>query len=459
MSEIFTNFVALKKIPMIIEQIYDKGLAHGSYIIISKNEAAIIDPSRDPQPYYDFVKNHNAKIVAVIETHPHADFVSSHLQIANETGAEIYVSQMLGAEYKHKTFDEGDQISIGKLVLKSINTPGHSPDSICVLLYDEEGNEHALFSGDTLFVGDVGRPDLRENVGNIRALKEELSKNMFHSIQSKLKKLNDDVLVYPAHGAGSLCGKNLSNDLFSTIGREKLSNYAFQSLSESEFVETLIADQPFVPKYFGHNVKLNKAGANNFKESIKSVKHLTSTKEIEEGVLIIDTRPQVEFRKGHLKNSINLMDGGKFETWLGSIVSPNEQYYLIAENSEILESLISKTAKIGYEATIKGAVVFENMMNELINESDFDIDEFKVDQTNFSIVDVRNKDEVKAKRIFDNAIEIPLPELRERLSEIPLNKPILVHCAGGYRSAAGASIIQQVSKLPVYDLSEEVLSF
>jgi len=443
---------------MIIEQLYDKGLAHGSYVIISQGKAAIIDPARDPQPYFDFVKQHNAQIVAVIETHPHADFVSSHLEIAQKTGATIYVSQLLGAEYKHLSFDDDAVISLGEVTLKALNTPGHSPDSICVLLIDKDGKEHALFSGDTLFVGDVGRPDLRENVGNSTALRQELAKSMFHSVNNKLKKLNDEVLVYPAHGAGSLCGKNLSSDLYSTIGREKQTNYAFQINSESEFIEALIADQPFIPKYFGHDVTMNKAGAKNFEDSISNVPRI-SVNQMEDGILIIDARPQVDYRKGHFENSINLMDGGKFETWLGSIVSPNEQFYLIAEDGNKLESIIRKTAKIGYENAIKGALIFDAGNKKLITGNEFTLDYFKSNQNNFTIVDIRNNAEMLSKKIFENTIEIPLPELRERVSEIPLNKPIMVHCAGGYRSAAGASIIQPLSSLPVYDLSEAVLTF
>ena len=180
---------------MIIHQFYDIGLAQGSYIIISGNEAAVIDPSRDPQQYYDFAQQHEARIRAVIETHPHADFVSGHLEISKTTGATIYVSKMLGAQYPHKSFDDGDELVIGKVTLKAMNTPGHSPDSISILLFDDTGKQHALFSGDTLFVGDVGRPDLRENVGNTTALREELAKAMYHTIHDKLKKLDPEVLV------------------------------------------------------------------------------------------------------------------------------------------------------------------------------------------------------------------------------------------------------------------------
>ena len=442
---------------MIIEQFYDKGLAHGSYVIISKGEAIVIDPARDPQPYYEFVHKHQAQIVGVIETHPHADFVSSHHEISKKTGAEIYVSKLLGADYPHKTFDDGDSISLGMVSLSAMNTPGHSPDSICILLKDELGKEHALFSGDTLFVGDVGRPDLRENVGNMTAKREELARAMYHSVQDKLKKLHDDVLVYPAHGAGSLCGKNLSSDLSSSIGREQKTNYAFQINDEQEFVNALLQDQPFIPKYFGFDVAINKKGASSFETSVNAVPRIAENSELENGVLIIDARPQTDFRKGHIQGAINIMDGGKFETWLGSIVGPEELFYLIAESAEKLEILIRKAAKIGYESRIKGALTSPNSLKETMHE--VNVDNVRQTPSNFTIIDIRNPGETASKRIFSGALEIPLPELRERISEIPTNKPILVHCAGGYRSAAGASIIQPFVELPVYDLGEAVLTF
>ena len=442
---------------MIIEQFYDKGLAHGSYVIISKGEAIVIHPARDPQPYYEFVHKHQAQIVGVIETHPHADFVSSHHEISKKTGAEIYVSKLLGADYPHKTFDDGDSISLGMVSLSAMNTPGHSPDSICILLKDELGKEHALFSGDTLFVGDVGRPDLRENVGNMTAKREELARAMYHSVQDKLKKLHDDVLVYPAHGAGSLCGKNLSSDLSSSIGREQKTNYAFQINDEQEFVNALLQDQPFIPKYFGFDVAINKKGASSFETSVNAVPRIAENSELENGVLIIDARPQTDFRKGHIQGAINIMDGGKFETWLGSIVGPEELFYLIAESAEKLEILIRKAAKIGYESRIKGALTSPNSLKETMHE--VNVDNVRQTPSNFTIIDIRNPGETASKRIFSGALEIPLPELRERISEIPTNKPILVHCAGGYRSAAGASIIQPFVELPVYDLGEAVLTF
>ncbi|WP_461451805.1 MBL fold metallo-hydrolase [Mucilaginibacter sp.] len=438
---------------MIIHQFYDKSLAHASYAVIRTGKMIVIDPSRDPQPYYDFAQLNEADIVGVIETHPHADFVSSHLEIHQTTGATIYVSKLTGALYPHETFDDGDVIELNDIKLKAINTPGHSPDSICILLEDEYRHDNAIFTGDTLFVGDVGRPDLREDVGNITAKKEELAKQMYHSTRDKLMRLPKNVIVYPAHGPGSLCGKNMSADLQSTIGREISENYALQLMDELQFVKTLTTDQPFVPKYFGWDVEMNKKGAVKLNEGISLVPKNST---IEENILVIDTRNKADFRKGHLKDSINLQNGEKFETWLGSIISLDEKFYLIASNNSDLDIMIKKTAKIGYEGNIKAALLTPDNSNE--RSVDLDIEDFKANEQNYTVVDVRNWGEVNDGTLFNNPVIIPLPELRERINEIPTGKPIVAHCAAGYRSAAAASIISaKIKNVPVYDLGEAVL--
>ena len=425
---------------MIIEQFYDKGLAHASYAILSEGKMALVDPARDPSIYYEFAKKHEAEIVAVFETHPHADFVSSHVEIAAETGATVYVSKLLGAEYDHTGFDEGDSIALGELTLKAVNTPGHSPDSICIIAVDSEGNDHAVFTGDTLFVGDVGRPDLRESAGAIVAAREDLARDMYRSTRTKLMTLNDDVLVYPAHGPGSLCGKNMSPDLFSTIGREVKENYALQDMSEDEFVSILVADQPFVPKYFEYDVTTNKRGAEPVSAAIKAVTLLPVGSNLEPGVLVVDARKESDFKKGHNAGAINIQNGGKFETWLGSIVGPDEPFYLVAASEDELHVLIAKASKIGYEASIKAAVVNPSGMVETSRA--FDRDAFDTDYNAFTIVDVRNPGEVASRTVFEGALNIPLPELRERAGEIPAGKPVVIHCAAGYRSAAGQSIVE-----------------
>jgi glyoxylase-like metal-dependent hydrolase (beta-lactamase superfamily II)/rhodanese-related sulfurtransferase len=440
---------------MIIHQFYDKGLAHASYAIISQGKMAVVDPARDPQPYYDLATEHGAQIVAVIETHPHADFVSSHVEIAQQTGAAIYVSELLGANYTFTGFDDGDSIELGDLSLKAINTPGHSPDSICVLVEDEFNQPKAIFTGDTLFVGDVGRPDLRENVGNITAKKEELARAMYYSTREKLMKLPENVVVYPAHGPGSLCGKNMSPDLNSTIGRELRENYALQLMTELQFVKVLTEDQPFIPKYFGFDVDLNKQGASPFEDSVARVPHLDKNTPLQTSVLLVDSRPQAQFKAGHVKGAINIQNGEKFETWLGSIVNPDEQFYLIGDDTDTLDTLIRKVAKIGYEQHIKGVLLAPDSSTETQHIAD--TEDVTSHPKNYTIVDVRNTYEAEDLNHFAHAINIPLPELRDRIGEIPTGKPIVVHCAAGYRSAAGSSIVAAaIPGAVVYDFGEAI---
>jgi hydroxyacylglutathione hydrolase len=443
---------------MHIQQFYDEGLAHASYAILSEEKVALVDPGRNPQQYSDFAQANNAKIVAVIETHPHADFVSSHLEFYKNDDATIYVSKLVGAEYPHVGFDEGDSFQLGKISLYALHTPGHSPDSISILLKDENGKDHALFSGDTLFIGDVGRPDLREKAGNMTAQREELAKMMYHTVQDKLKPLADDVLVFPAHGAGSLCGKNLSDARQSTIGEQRTTNWAFNDLDEKTFVDSLLQGQPYIPKYFGYDVDMNKKGAPSYQRSISQVSIWPEGSTLPSDALVIDTRNNFDFSAGHIAGAINIMNGGKFETWLGSIVGPDEKFFLVADSAAELEILISKAAKIGYEQLIKGAVVNPAGMTEKGNS--FDLEAFKANKEQFTIVDIRSRDEHATAPIFDEAINIPLQELRERAKEIPTSKPVVVHCAGGYRSAAGSSIVAGQLKLTeVLDFSEAIKEF
>jgi glyoxylase-like metal-dependent hydrolase (beta-lactamase superfamily II)/rhodanese-related sulfurtransferase len=443
---------------MHIEQFYDEGLAHASYAILSQGKIALVDPGRNPQLYRDFASANAAQIVAVIETHPHADFVSSHLEFHQNEGATIYVSKLVGAAYPHVGFDEGDSFALGEITLHALHTPGHSPDSISILLKDSQGKDYALFSGDTLFIGDVGRPDLREKAGNLTAQREELAQMMYHTVQQKLKPLADEVLVFPAHGAGSLCGKNLSDARQSTIGEQRASNWAFSAPDEAIFVQTLLQGQPYIPKYFGYAVDLNKHGAPAYQRSISQVSILPEGATLPAGALVIDTRKQDQFAAGHIPGAINLMNGGKFETWLGSIVGPEERFFLVADSTAELEILIHKTAKIGYEQLIQGAVV--RPVGMTATGTAFDLAAFKANPDHYTLVDIRSRDEQAGTPIFDSAINIPLPELRERAGELPVSKPILIHCAGGYRSAAGVSIVaNEVKQVPVLDFSEAIKDF
>ena len=445
---------------MKIEQFEDQGLAQFTYAILSDcaQEIVLIDPARNPQPFYDYAQAHEAKIVCVIETHPHADFVSSHLEIAQATGAVIRVSRLLGADYPHQAFDEGDAFAVGKLTFRALNTPGHSPDSISIVL-SSEGKDVAVFTGDTLLIGDVGRPDLRESVGGVTAKREELAKHLYHSTREQLMTLADDVLVYPAHGAGSLCGKATSGAKSSSIGAEKHGNSMLRSLSEADFVCELLADQSFIPKYFGYDVDLNKAGAPAYQASLDRVPHQPAAAEVVPGKLLIDTRPEGTFKQGHAPGALNIQNGGKFETWLGSVVGPAESFYLLAADEQALAEVIDKTSRIGYEPLVASGRVGTPSTSTTMPR--LDVERFRQHTGDYTIVDVRNAREAREHQLFKDALNIPLPELRERAAaEVPTGQPIVVHCASGYRSAAGSSIVAAaLPRATVYDLSEAVKSF
>jgi len=444
---------------MNITQFEDKPLAHYSYAIISDNKMAIIDPSRDPKPYYKLAEKENAKIVAVFETHPHADFVSSHFQIHKETGATIFVSKLVGANYPHKTFDDGDVFNLGSVQFSAINTPGHSPDSITIIA--KNNADYAMFSGDTLFIGDVGRPDLREKAGNMKAKREELAKSMYQTMQTKFNDLPDNTIVYPAHGAGSLCGKNMSKDASSTLGREREENWAFKNLSEDDFVNHILKDQPFIPSYFGFNVDINKVGAKDYEKAISEANFQFKADSFEDNALIIDVRNEADFKKNHLKGSINIMaktENDKFETWLGSIIKPEEAFYVVLNSVEDKDEILHRIAKIGYEDQLQGILTLDDSSLETTEK--LDLSDFKNNPDQYTIIDIRNKSEVEEGKFFENAISIPLNELRDSENQIPTDKPIVVHCAGGYRSAAGSSIISNLKNgAKVYDLSDAVSEF
>lgn len=445
---------------MKIKQFEYKPLAHFSYAIISDGKMALVDPERNPIQYYKYAEENDAKIVAVFETHPHADFVSSHLQIHKETGATLYCSEKTGAEYPHQTFDDGDKVSMGSVTFSARNTPGHSPDSVTIIAKDE--NKTALFTGDTLFVGDVGRPDLREKAGHMKAKREELAKMMYDTIQNKFTDLPDTAYVYPAHGAGSLCGKGMSADATSsTLGNERMGNWAFKNQTEEQFVAHLLDSQPFIPHYFGYNVDTNKDGAANLRASLGKIDYQLASEESTKNVLIVDIRDEAAFKENHLEGSINIMavsENSKFETWLGSIVKPDEKFHLVVDSIENAETILHRTAKIGYESNVLSVLTLSS--NKHQESSNFNVEEFKKNTANYTIVDIRNASEVSEGKIFDDALAIPLHELRENVAKIPTEKPIVVHCAGGYRSAAGASILEkELQTKNVFDLSDDVNDF
>ena len=449
---------------MQIQQWEDENLAHYSYAVLSNSaqKIVLIDPSRNPQPYLDFAKENSATIIGIIETHPHADFVSSHAELHRITGAPIYTHSLVRAAYLHQAFDEGAVLQLGNIKLTSLHTPGHSPDSICILL-EHEGKQKAVFTGDTLFIGDCGRPDLREGAGNIQAKREDLARQMYYSLRQKLMTLDDDVLVYSAHGAGTLCGKNLSKKSQSTIGEEKRTNWCLQTATEDVFVANLLADQPFIPLYFPFDVELIRRGAPDLLAGTENVKKenvidANNTDHLDATLWMVDARDEKKYKEGHLPHGINLMEDGKFETWLGTIIRPGEAFYLAGKSKEQLNRLIERTAAIGYEPQIKEAFVLQAAS---VKEDILDVDLFRKNQDDYTIVDVRNTSEVKESKPFKHSLSIPLSEIRNRVNEIPTGKPIVVHCAGGYRSAAGSSLIKSTlnGKVKVFDLGEAIQTF
>lgn len=439
-----------------IEQFKDAGLAHFSYAVLVANKITLIDPSRNPAPYYDFAKKNKAEIVGVIETHPHADFVSSHLQIHKETGATIYTSSLLKPKYAFKAFDEGSLIPLTRdISLRSVFTPGHAPDGISAVL-QVRGKDVAVFSGDSLLIGDVGRPDLREYSGDVHTERKELAALMYQTVWQKFDRLDNDVILYPAHGAGSLCGKEMRDADSSTIGYEKQHNHAFKRQTQQQFVDSILSDLPEVPSYFPYDVALNVKGAESFSESINKVTIEPDNFKGEAKEVIVDARPEKLFKASHIASAINIPDGSKFETWLGILVPPDTKFHLVSESNQQLQLLLEKAAKIGYESNVKAAYVYNETTGEKSRQ--LNTEAFNRDQSAYVIIDVRTAKESKEFPLLEGAINIPLQELPKRLEEIPTNKPVLIHCASGYRSAIGSSLIQRrFPSLPVFDYGDNVL--
>lgn len=436
---------------MKITQHYYEPLSQSGYLVSHNGKAIAIDPLRDITPIVKEIDDNSLELIGVILTHPHADFVSGHLSMAQKYDVPIYTHSLVNPGYASMPFDEGDEIKLGDVLLRSLHTPGHSPDSISVVA-QENGVDKAVFTGDTLFVGDVGRPDLREGVGHIKATRESLARNMYASTRNKLMKLEDTVAVYPAHGPGTLCGKNLSPELSSTIGRERAHNPALQDMTEDQFVEYLLADQPFMPQYFGYDVELNRQENLDDPELVAAkLKEAQSSEK-----LLLDVRNEDDFRKNHAAGAINIPanDDDKFETWVGSIIAPKEPITIYAGSQDEARNAVQRLANIGYETQVSGYVLHDAQIDQQ-NVQLIDANDVQTKQSDFTIVDVRNKHEING-AYFDQSINIPLHELRERLSEIPGDKPVAVHCAGGYRSDIGASIVATSTTQPVYDISDSI---
>lgn len=448
-------FSCLNNNAMKLEQIYTNCIAEAAYYITSNNEAVIFDPLRETQPYLDRLKRDGVKLKYIFETHFHADFVSGHVDLAKKTGATI----IYGPTKMETGFDmyigaDGEVFKVGGIEIKLIHTPGHTMESSCFLVSDEDGNEHGLISGDTLFIGDVGRPDLAQHV--IADLtQDKLARHLFHSLRTKIMPLNDNIIVYPNHGAGSACGKNMSKETTDTLGNQKKTNYALNTdLTEDQFVEAILTGLTRPPQYFPKNVLMNIQGYDSLDSIMEKGKKAydVSTFEIianETKALILDSRPPEIFANGFIPNSLNIGINGSFAMWVGELIIDIKQPILIvAENIEKVEETIIRLSRVGYDNTIgylEGG--FESWINakkekNIVNRISAEQLEKSLKDNKQIIIDVRKVSEFQSEHLVD-AINIPLNVLSNHLTEFSKDNLFILYCAGGYRSMIAASILMQ----------------
>ena len=436
---------------MLIEQIYTGCLAQGAYYIESQGEAAIIDPLRETTPYLKKAEKNGAQIKYIFETHFHADFVSGHLSLSKKTNAPIVFGPTAKTHFESIIATDGQVFSIGELTIIALHTPGHTTESTTYLLKDKEGKDHAIFSGDTLFLGDVGRPDLAQKAAKMT--QEQLAGMLYKSLRTKIMPLADDVIIYPAHGAGSSCGKNLSKETVGTLGEQKKLNYALrENMTEAEFIKEVTEGLLPPPMYFPLNVKMNKEGYEDFEEVIKRGQKEFSAEELEEianhsDAIILDVRSQDEFAKGHIPQSIFIGIDGGFAPWVGAIIGDVKQPLLLVTPEGRERETITRLSRVGFDntlGTLKGG--FESWKNsgkETDQVKSITAKEFKnAFDENTQIFDVRKPGEFASERI-PQACNTPLDFINEQLEEFPNQKEFYVHCAGGYRSMIAASVLKR----------------
>lgn len=433
---------------MIIEQIYTGCLSQAAYYIESQGEALIIDPLRDTKPYLDRASQSNAQIKYILETHFHADFVSGHQALAEQSGAKIVYGPTAQAGFDFHEAQDGELISLGDITIKVIHTPGHTMESTCFLLQDAEGKDHALFTGDTLFLGDVGRPDLAVKSD---LTQEELAQKLYHSLYTKIMPLSDDLILYPGHGAGSACGKKMSKETVGTLGDQKATNYALQNLDEAEFVKQVVTGLATPPQYFPKNAVLNKMGVDAFSEVLNQSGVELSPEHFEiianeKAALVIDTRPGAEFAQGHIPKSINIGLGGQFASWVGTLIEDLKQPLLLVCTPGQEEEAITRLARVGYDNTLGYLKGGFTSWTEANKESDSfeQIDaEQLLDIEKPLVLDVRNENEYISHHLNLEGLEhIPLDKLNSQVDQLSTAKPLYVHCAGGYRSLIAVSLLK-----------------
>ena len=437
---------------MTIEQIYTGCLAQGAYYIESQGEAAIIDPLRETEPYIKRATAANAKIKYIFETHFHADFVSGHIDLAKKTGAKIVYGPNAETQYEKYTAQDGEEFKVGELTIRVLHTPGHTPESTTYLLLDKEGQPHAIFTGDTLFIGDVGRPDLAQKQGSVT--KEDLAGWLYDSLRTKIMTLPDNVLVYPAHGAGSACGKSMSKETWDTLGNQKKSNYALRAeMTKEEFVKEVTEGLLPPPQYFAKNAKMNKEGYESIDQvmargAVALDPRAFEAAANEQHALILDVRDKTDFVKGFVPNSIFIGLDGSFAPWVGALIKDLRQPILIIAPVGREQETVKRLARVGYD----NAIGYLEGGFEAWKDSGAEYDEIEtIDSQQLAriyerdngiqILDVRKPTEWSAEHI-ESSINIPLDFINEKMGEIQPKTPYYMHCRSGYRSTIAASILK-----------------
>ncbi|MBR9914687.1 MAG: MBL fold metallo-hydrolase [Algicola sp.] len=437
---------------MKVEQIYTGCIAHAAYYIESNGEAAVFDPLREVQPYIDRAQIDNAEIKYVFETHFHADFVSGHLDLRKKAGSEIVFGPGAKPAYEATIAKDNEVFKVGNYKVKAIHTPGHTMESTTYLLIDENGKEHGIITGDTLFIGDVGRPDLAQHVVS-ELTEDKLAGHLYDSLRTKIMPLSDDLIVYPNHGAGSACGKMMSDQTTDTLGNQKRTNYALQEMTKEEFKNVLLNGLTAPPGYFPQNVLMNIQGYESLDTIMDRATKSLSPDEFEiianeTGALMLDTRDAEDFAKGFIPNSINIGLDGNFAQWVGEMIPDVQQEILLITYAGKEEEAITRLSRVGYDQTVgylKGG--FSSWKN---SGKDFETTmrisaetlEERYNEEKPLIIDVRKKSEYDSEHIID-ALNVPLNEINQHLSQFPKDKPFILHCAGGYRSMIASSILKQ----------------
>ncbi|MDZ4757344.1 MAG: MBL fold metallo-hydrolase [Bacteroidota bacterium] len=432
---------------MYIQQLYTNCLAQAAYYIENNGQAAIIDPMRDVDEYINLLHNRGAKLKYIFETHFHADFVSGHIDLAKKTGAKIIFGPGAKPSYEADIAGDGDTLFLGECQIKILHTPGHTIESICCLLMDENEKPYALFSGDTLFVGDVGRPDLLS--GNLSAA--ELASQLYDSLNNKIKNLPDDVIVYPGHGPGSACGRSLGQELQSTIGMQKQLNYALQPMDRKDFIEAVTADQPAPPPYFFKDAAINKYGYEPLEKVTKKAHRKLSTNDINEqlkkDITILDVRTETEYTNLHIKGSIHIGLNGSYAVWVGTLIDINQPIIIVCEKNTDKEA-ITRLGRIGYENIIgyydDDIIHLTEIGKELCGLKCIEAKKLLPELSNEKniVLDVRTVNEYNTSKI-PNSLNIPLNELLSNLHKLNKTDSYLINCAGGYRSLIAASLMEK----------------